>query len=278
MENNDDNNNEELDFDSVQTLAEMKKERFDKTGGDPMHELNEKVTNISSNGSKNADYNDLTNLHRSKIKNNVQYNEYDMDNTQKTNNGGNSTKKDIWTLIFGIICIAIIAGIVRFVIFYKLIENQNGVILKRNENLFQNSTREQTEKEEEMYKQADDLFSGYYSSANDTIEDADLSDIEVKQYNAEWEAYNNENNVRGSNIKMLLKNVKSHNESNEDMQIGVNINASNSEGTNFTGVATSSEDIEFIISDLIDVKNNNYSVKCKYDKKGYVNEIEIVEN
>jgi hypothetical protein len=163
-----------------------------------------------------------------------------------------------------------------------MIKNYSTPILDRVDHNERESriTDEQREAEENMYKQANDILADWdtdlYSSASDTVKNADLSSTAIKQFNAEWEAYNNKDNVRGSNIKMLLNNVKVHNRNDENMQIGVNINASNSDGTNYTGVATSSADIEFIVSKLIDVKNY-YSVKCKYDSEGYVNEIVIVE-
>ena len=65
MENNDENKNEQIDFDAVPTLAEMKQKRHEQNGGDPMHELDGRGTN--TNGSKNTDYNDLTNLHKYSI-------------------------------------------------------------------------------------------------------------------------------------------------------------------------------------------------------------------
>ena len=158
MEDNNGNNvndNNELDFDSVPTLSEMKQKKYEQNGGDPMHELESNPNTLNNSGSQNSDYNDLTNLHKMKIQDNYQNNEYENNNNynQVNNQSENqkssniSLRKIIWTIIFISIIIGIISVIIRFVVAYK------------------------------MGKEL-------YDNAQIVVDSSDLTDLQLKQYNS----------------------------------------------------------------------------------------------
>ena len=278
MENNDENKNEQIDFDAVPTLAEMKQKRHEQNGGDPMHELDGRGTN--TNGSKNTDYNDLTNLHKSKIRDDIQYNNYDtnnMENNNYSNNGNNSSIKKTIIIVVVIVVLTLLGGIViRAYLTEKAVSSANAILSRARRDELRKVVTSQAEKE--IFNETDDVLENYYySQSKEAIVEKDISDLAVKQYNSEFIIYDGEEAVKGLNISMLLKNVMAHNKTCEDSQIiAIDINASAADGTNYTGKATSEADINFINSDLIDMQGT-YSVKCNYDNKGYVNEIEIVE-
>lgn len=283
MEDNNGNNvndNNELDFNSIPTLSEMKQKRYEQNGGDPMHELESHPNTTNNIGNKNADYNDLRYMHKSKIRNDNENYNYDMNNMENnnySNNGNNSSIKKNIIIVVVIVVLTLLGGIViRAYLVEKAVSSANAILSRARRDELRNAVTSQAEKE--IFDETDDVLENYYySQSKEAIVEKDLSDLAVKQYNSEFTIYDGEEAVKGLNISMLLKNVMAHNKTCEDSQIiAIDINASAADGTNYTGEATSEADISFINSDLLDMQGT-YSVECKYDDEGYVYEIEIVE-
>lgn len=101
------------------------------------------------------------------------------------------------------------------------------------------------------------------TTAKDSLDNSigTISETAILTFNSNFTSYESDQ-LKGSNVKMLIQTVIASNMANEDHQIDV------------TG------DIEVIneqVPDNIET-SKTYSVQCNYDDDGYINNIEIKEN
>ena len=139
-----------------------------------------------------------------------------------------------------------------------------------------------------------------YNNAAGTVNRANLDSTAVQQYNAEFVAYDQTDNVKGSNVRALITNVLTHNRANsQDPSLWINVHVDN--GGSDTAMDDANNKVkanehsngaeekepkdldsynEAIDKALKDVRNaRTYAVACDYDSTtGYVTDIEIVLN
>lgn len=119
-----------------------------------------------------------------------------------------------------------------------------------------------------------------YNNAAGTLERANIDETAVRQYNASFTSYDGQTNVKGANIKALIRDVITHNRTyRDDNSLWINvIDKYQVETTNrATEVGNLSEYIEGIEDILKEIKNGTvYTVNCWYDNStGYVIAISI---
>ena len=121
-----------------------------------------------------------------------------------------------------------------------------------------------------------------YNNAAGTLERANIDETAVRQYNAGFTEYEGQKNVKGANIKALIRDVMTHNRSvGEDTSLLIQVSneAVGATGTAPIGLTTDAVNNNCQIL-LNTIKNGyNYSVTCKYDNTtGYVIAIGIKKN
>ena len=138
----------------------------------------------------------------------------------------------------------------------------------------------------------------YYKSTQKSEHVGCLVETEQQQYNAEFTTYDGYTNIKGANIKALIRNVMTHNRSvageDEDISelIQVRIggpsdtpledakrmvtNSNDSENLSIEDIAAYNENIN---NELSKIKNGwSYALACGYDPEtGYVTDINIVQ-
>ena len=123
-----------------------------------------------------------------------------------------------------------------------------------------------------------------YNNAKSTADNASLSSVEVQQYNAEFTAYDGKTNIKGSNVKQLIKNIMTHNRTyGDDSSLWINVKDHidaglvDNEAEEAANVTEYNDAISSILSSVKQAKT--YEVVCGYDKvTGYVTVVMIQEN
>jgi hypothetical protein len=116
---------------------------------------------------------------------------------------------------------------------------------------------------------------------SDVINNANMSEAEIAAFNKKFEAYEG-TNVRGSNVKQLMKTVAAHNRSQADsdkkVQVvkydkGSNPTAKNATPGDDTIIATSGNEGTYAPSIS---SGEFYKVKCIYASTGLIEEVAVI--
>ena len=111
-----------------------------------------------------------------------------------------------------------------------------------------------------------------YSTAQQTIQSANMSQQEITAYNADFIKY--EGTQSGSNVKALLQTIRTHNIVNKD-DVSKSIKVTTS-GTATTDESTTGSTKEEIADLLTDIKSGTqYTVSFGYSDTGLIKGIDI---
>ena len=121
-----------------------------------------------------------------------------------------------------------------------------------------------------------------YNNAAGTLERANIDETAVRQYNAGFTEYENQSNVKGANVKALIRDVMTHNRSvgsdtsllieinivTADLSAGCAHRIGNTDAATVNGTAQNA---------LANIQNGKtYAISCQYDDTtGYVTNIGI---
>ena len=121
-----------------------------------------------------------------------------------------------------------------------------------------------------------------YNNAAGTLERANIDETAVRQYNAGFTEYENQTNVKGANVKAVIKNVITHNRTyRDDKSLWINVidtKGDEAENTNRADRAGSVDEYNSSIKSILDEIKNGvvYTVLCGYDDNtGYVCSLSI---
>lgn len=118
-----------------------------------------------------------------------------------------------------------------------------------------------------------------YNNAAGTLERANIDETAVRQYNAGFTEYEGQSNVKGANIKALIRDVMTHNRSvGDDHSLVIEVQTVDADvAAAYTAHLTPSEAITNAQGVLNGIQNGKtYRVTCGYDETtGYVTLIGI---
>ena len=114
-----------------------------------------------------------------------------------------------------------------------------------------------------------------YNNASGTLERANIDQTAVRQYNAGFTEFDGITNVKGSNVRALIKDVIAHNRKyKDDYTLWINVVDTPVENTNMATSDTSLDDYIVSIEQLLNEKIKSgivYTINCGYDQStGYV--------
>ena len=120
-----------------------------------------------------------------------------------------------------------------------------------------------------------------YNNAAGTLERANIDETAVRQYNAGFTEYENQTNVKGANVKALIRDVMTHNRSiGDDLSLLIEVQEVDQAPTS-TSYTVSSNDVGTVNGNCQNVLRNiqngkTYAIYCEYDDTtGYVTRISI---